>query len=225
MSYIPPKEKQHMLQNDLNEQLCPPKLEHLEYQIKHSTTITARSIALAQIKRHRLYRSRGADTFKEYLRSGSIELAYSTAIEQAKIGEVFLYYRVLLQSTGFCEAHGMKKLLHLRKALSLHPVLEVFEKLHHESYRGFKDYAENARAFCNPEQLEAFEGIPFVQSTHDIHRVFEQEGKLYVDVKVEGKELLSFNEEFFNEPETAAVYKRFIVKIIAAAKDFFEEGE
>ena len=225
MSYTQPEENQHILQHDLTEQPCPPKLEHLENQVNHSTTITDRSIALAQIKHHRLYRSRGADSFKEYLTSASIEMAYSTAIEQARIGEVFLHYRVLLQSTGFCEAHGMKKLLHLRKALSLHPVLEVFEKLQHGSYRGFKDYAENARAFWNPEQLEAFAEIPFVQSAHEIHRVFQQDCKLYVDVKVDRKELLSFNEEFLNEPETAAVYKRFIVKITKAAKDFFKEGE
>ena len=69
--------------------------------------------ALARVKKGRLYRESRKASFKEYLASGRIKMSYSTAVERAKIGEILIQYRQQIDQVGFCEKHGMKKLLHL----------------------------------------------------------------------------------------------------------------
>lgn len=215
--------REHSLfQSDQYRQICCKDLKELESRINGDAALPTTSVTLARIKSQRMYQYTGADSFKEYLALGRINLAYSTAVEQARIGEVFLCYQEQLEAIGFCEQHGMKKLLHLEKALSLHPVSEVFQRLQNDSYRAFKGYAQNARAFCCPEQLEAFPESLMPRLKPTTHRVFEDQGRLYVDVKIEGRELLWFNKKFLQEPETAGVYRQFVAKIVAAATEFFQ---
>lgn len=77
-------------------------------------------IALARVKNEELYRQAGNGSFKEYLKSQRLNIAYSTAIEYCRIGEIFLEYKGQLERIEFREEHGLKKLLHPPKAFSTH---------------------------------------------------------------------------------------------------------
>jgi hypothetical protein len=180
---------------------------------------------LARLKTGGLYRAAGAESFKAYLRCTPVSLSYSTAVEWAKIGQVLFDYAERIEQVGFSEEDGLKKLLHLEQALSNHESSLVFTRLKHDSYRVFRDFAQNARAFRDREQVKLFEAtVGGTQRTEQQESVFTDGLKLYLDVKAEGRELLSFNSEYLDDSDTRAVYTRFMKRIRAAAEQFFTDS-
>jgi hypothetical protein len=105
----------------------------------------------------------------------------------------------------------------------LHSAPQVFQRLTTCSYRAFKQYAQNARAFYDePAQLKFF--AHRIQCKPPEKRVLVEQAKLYLDLKVDGRELLSFNTTYLTDPDPQirSIYKQLIARISAAIESFFK---
>lgn len=99
-------------------------------------------VCLHVIDELRLYRSTGAASFKEYLLSRRLKIAYQTAREYTTIGRVITREAELLRSVGYSSDDGLTKLRFLPNALLLNPDRnDVARHLKEDSFRSFRSYA------------------------------------------------------------------------------------
>jgi len=174
----------------------------------------------AHIKLNKLYEQIDLLTFKDYVKSRRLKISYNTALEYAKIGELLLKYEKQFSNVNFGEMDGFKKLLYLEKALSYHEPAEVFHKLKEESFKNFAQYSKPARAGCAPAPLKKSKKEDLKPETQI--RIFEENGKLYIDSNESGSELLTFNTRLLEDKKRSKEYKTFMTNIILTAMDYFK---
>ncbi len=178
-------------------------------------------LQLARIKSEQLYSQANAKSFKQYLKMSRIKLPYSTAVEYAGIGEVWIKYQRQLDEIGFCETDGLKKLLFLEKAMKKHAADEVFQTLKKAGYHDFQVYSKNARAFSDESKQSRSEKKSTDEKTES--GILTEGGKIYLNLKVPGKELLTFNMEYLNDPVTHNEYLNYMHKIKEVSMNFYKQ--
>jgi hypothetical protein len=179
-------------------------------------------ILLAKIKKNELYKQIGFYTYKSYIKSKRLKISYNTALEYADIGMAFSQYAAELEMAGFTEADGMKKLCLLNKALKNHELPEVFSRLKNDSFQQFKIYCQPARAGCPEKVIEPpFEKQKNRNPENTCRWIFEETGKLYLNIKSENWELLTFNKKLLENTDSIFDYRQFMSNMIMATMDYF----
>jgi hypothetical protein len=179
-------------------------------------------ILLAKIKKNELYKQIGFYTYKSYIRSRRLKISYNTALEYADIGMMFSQYAKELETAGFTEADGMKKLCLLNKALKNHEPSEVFSRLKNDSFQQFKTYCQPARAGCKEKVIEPLVEKQKNRNPENTCRwIFEENGKLYLNIKSENWELLTFNKKLLESTDSTFDYRQFMSNMIMATMDYF----
>ena len=185
-------------------------------------------LLLAEIKMQKLYKQIDMHSFKKYVLSRRLKISYNTALEYAEIGEVLVKYESQLKEADFSEEDGLKKLLLLEKALSKHEPAEVFKRIKDDSFKTFEKFSKPARAGFVPDSLKPENrdstGKQGKEDSRTGQWIFEENGKLYMETRAEGAELLTFNKRLLEDDESAAEYKLFMTNMIVAAMDYFKEN-
>jgi hypothetical protein len=180
-------------------------------------------ILLAKIKEKKLYEQIGYHTYKSYIKSNRLKISYNTALEYADIGLVFSRYAEELEKARFTENDGMKKLCFLNKALKNHESDEVFARLKNDSFQQFRAYCQKpARAGFPGKAIERpVEGQENKKIENNCRWIFEENGKLYLNIKSENWELLTFNKKLLEGTDSVFDYKQFMSNMIIATMDYF----
>lgn len=185
-------------------------------------------LLLAEIKMQKLYKQIDKQSFRKYVLSRRLKISYNTALEYAAIGEVLVKYESQLKEANFSEDDGLKKLLLLEKALSKHEPAEVFKRIKDDSFKAFEKFSKPARAGIIPDSLKPEnQDSPRKQGKEDSGNgqwIFEENGKLYMETRADGAELLTFNKRLLADEKLAAEYKLFMTNMIVAAMDYFKEN-
>ncbi len=110
------------------------------------TSHLAVSLGIANIDRKALYIQAGYKTYTKYFKEADIKLNMpkQTISDYKKIGEAYLRNRSELKRIGFQREGNLHKLRFLDQALQKHDPDEVFKRFKSESFRKFKEYAEES---------------------------------------------------------------------------------
>ena len=175
-------------------------------------------ILLSKIKLEELYREIMLSSFKDYLKTRRLEIAYSTAVEYAKIGEMLVRYHDKLIDISFNEVDGLKKLLLLEKALKDNKAEEVFSHLKSDSLKEFCKYVKNARAFS---LVKSNGGAEEQKHKKSKHKVFEENDKLFLSMEADKHELLTFNRQYFESEGVEGEYEKYKEVIMEITIKYF----
>ena len=115
-------------------------------------------IALANIKRYRLFEQLGIYSFKKYINSSRLNMNYKTAAEYAIIGESLVTFSDELKEIEFKEEDGLKKLVLLHKAVMKQPENKqlLIQNLKDTSLRKYQALIANNREEPQEEKEKDF---------------------------------------------------------------------
>jgi hypothetical protein len=100
------------------------------------------------IERERLYRDAGYNSYLEYTQHlfDDLDIPVSTLSTDKIIMETFIDYNKQLSKAGFKLERNANKLRYLEEALQNHDEEEVFKRIVDDSFRTFRDWAQQHRA-------------------------------------------------------------------------------
>lgn len=163
--------------------------------VQHGRDIGLAHIAvmLAKIRRDRLF-IEVSNSWKNYISQDRFNLGYRQSIHLAKIGEIYLTFRVQLEENGITMSDNMSKMVLFDSEIASHdPVF--FDKFKRLSYRKLEKYISDYRS----------NRINVYPDEHDGGNITVKGASLYID----GEKAKGLNLNEISEAVHAG--KRFVV--------------
>ena len=163
------------------------KLEEIEAGIKETIrgqnmANLAICLAFAKIDGEALYAQAGYKSYLQYLDQAEdrLDMSRKTMSDYKRMGETYLKYKVKLQRGGFKEEGHLHKLRYLEQALKIHASGKVFQRIAHDTFRQFREYAGGLSERSDTE--------PALQYMPDIQITAKR-------IMVDGKNILNFSRD------------------------------